>query len=192
METKKKREKIINYSLIVILLIIFFIPDVKVLVQQGMMKLGLFQPKLEKVEPSQTEQNQISMSFKNAQGEVVDLQSLEGKVVFINFWATWCPPCRAEMPTIQSLYNQFKNDDEVVFVLLEVDGNQMKAEKIMKDKQWNLPVYYSNSAIPSYFFQGTLPTTVILDKNGNKVHQTQGMADYSGQKMIDFLNSLKS
>ena len=74
------------------------------------------------------------MQLKDEKGASISLEDLKGKVVFINFWATWCSPCIAEMPTIQSLYENFKNDDEVKFVILEVDGNQEKAKNYFNDK----------------------------------------------------------
>src|SRR5437763_2704293 len=55
-------------------------------------------------------------SLKNLNGEVVSLSSMRGKVLFLNVWATWCAPCREEMPSIQSLYNEFKSDTDFVVV----------------------------------------------------------------------------
>jgi len=62
----------------------------------------------------------------------------------------------------------------------------------MERKKLSLPVVYPNSSIPTEFFNGSLPTTIILDKKGNIAHTTTGMADYSGQDIVDFLNELKT
>ena len=132
------------------------------------------------------------ITFQDGNGKLIALNDLKGKVVFINFWATWCPPCIAEMPSIQKLYDKVKDDQEIVILTVEVEGKRDKAAKFMERKKLSLPVVYPNSSIPTEFFNGSLPTTVILDKKGNIAHTTMGMADYSGQDIVDFLNELKA
>ncbi len=63
------------------------------------------------------------VSFLGENGQTVTLSSLRGKVVFINFWATWCPPCKVEMPGINRLKKSFKGNDQIVFLMVDVDGN---------------------------------------------------------------------
>ena len=187
---KKNKSNIIFLALGLILL---FSADAKAYLQQGLMKVGFFQPDLEKKEIVNPNNLNTYSSFKmiNQKGETITLGDLKGKVVFINFWATWCPPCIAEMPSIQVLYDKFKDDNEVVILTLEVEGKADKADKFMKRKNLNLPVYFPQSSIPRELFNGSLPTTVILDKQGNIAHITLGMADYSGQDIVDFLNEIK-
>lgn len=170
------------------------VPEAKAFMQKGLLKTGLFNPKLETLDAEKIKEATVTpyeMELINAQGETVSLQDLEGKVVFINFWATWCPPCIAEMPSIQVLYDKFKDDEEVVILTVEVDRKPQKAIEFMEKRNLTLPVYFPNSAIPREFFKGSLPTTIILDKKGNIAHTTLGMADYSGQDIVDFLNLLK-
>ena len=124
--------------------------------------------------------------------EFKNMEDLKGKVVFMNFWATWCPPCIAEMPSIQKLYDKVKDDKDIVILTVEVEGKRDKVAKFMERKKLSLPVVYPNSSIPTEFFNGSLPTTIILDKKGNIAHTTTGMADYSGQDIVDFLNELKT
>lgn len=170
------------------------VPEAKAYVQRGLMKTGLFNPKLETLNAekiSEASAPTYEMELYNIKGETLTLKDLEGKVVFMNFWATWCPPCIAEMPSIQVLYDKFKDDKEVVILTVEVEGKTQKANDFMKNKNMSLPVYFPNSAIPREFFKGSMPTTIILDKKGNIAHTTLGMADYSGQDIVDFLNELK-
>lgn len=173
-------------------LILLISTDAKAFVHQCLMKLGFFQPKLEQFEPKTLHKNYLNFQLINDQAETFSLEDLRGKVVFLNFWATWCPPCVAEMPSIQVLHDKFKTDDEVLILTIEIEKNQKKAQEFMKRKKLNLPIFYPNSAIPTELFNGNLPTTIILDKEGNIVHSTLGMADYSGDEIVNFLNSLKA
>src|SRR3546814_399295 len=106
------------------------------------------------------------VSFKDKSGNIISLNSLKGKVVFINFWATWCPPCIAEMPTIQKLYTEFKDNKAVEFIMVDVDNNRTKSQNFMDKRKFDLPVYTPASPIPASYFGGSLPTTILLNKNG--------------------------
>lgn len=172
-----------------LLLILLFVPDAKAMLMQGLMKVGLFSPKIEQTEKTVTDLSGIV--FSNGQGERVDLGNLTGKVIFINFWATWCPPCRAEMPGLSNLYQKFKNDKEVVFLFVDADGDLKKSAKYMQKNNYTMPIFKTESNIPSKIFESTLPTTVIFDKLGRLSFKHEGMADYSEQKFVDFLNKLK-
>jgi len=135
-------------------------------------------------------QEETGVSFKNIKNETVLLSELKGKVVFINFWATWCPPCVEEMPSIQTLYNQFKDNKNIVFIMVDVDNNLERAIKFMEKRNFDLPVYVPNSEIPSEYLQGAIPTTVILDKQGNIDVRLEGGRDYASPGMTKALHSL--
>lgn len=186
---KKNRSNIFVLAIGITLLIS---TEAKAFLQQGLMKVGLFQPKIEKEIVIKDNSNNLNFEMIDLNGNVVSLSDLKGKVVFLNFWATWCPPCIAEMPSIQQLHDKFKNDDEVLILTLEVDGKQEKIQKFINRKKLTVPVYIPNSSIPTELFEGTLPTTIIFDKQGNIAHTTLGMADYSGQDIVDFLNEVKA
>ena len=181
-----------NIVFITLALIFLFSTDAKAYLQQGLMKVGFFQPKLEIKESFKENKDYLNFQMVNDKSEVISLADLKGKVVFLNFWATWCPPCIAEMPSIQILHDKFKDDNEVIILTLEIESKKENANQFMRRKNLNLPVYYPNSAIPSELFNGNLPTTVILDKEGNIAHTTLGMADYSGQDIVDFIKEIKA
>ena len=184
-----------NYSTIIagiLVLVLLFVPEAKAMMQQGLMKLGLFQPKLEKVVTASQGKANYAFEMLDTNGKTINLEDLKDKVVFMNFWATWCAPCIAEMPSIQKLYDKVKDDKEIVILTVEVEGKSDKVAKFMNRKNLTLPVVYPNSQIPTAFFNGSLPTTIILDKKGNIAHTTTGMADYSGQDILDFLDELKA
>ncbi len=186
------KNNIFTIALGAIFLLMIFVPEAKASVQKGLMKVGFFQPDFEekKTKPVATIPT-YSMKVSNVNGNLITVEDLKGKVVFINFWATWCPPCIAEMPSLQVLYDKMKDKEDVVFLFVEMDGNVSKATKFMEKRKLTLPIHFVKSEVPQEFFQGSLPTTIILDKQGNLAHKTQGMADYSGQNVVDFLEDLR-
>ncbi|WP_288096339.1 TlpA disulfide reductase family protein [Hydrotalea sp.] len=130
------------------------------------------------------------ISFKDKDGKTVSLSSLKGKVVFINFWATWCPPCIQEMLSINELKQSFKGNDDIVFLMVDVDNNIEKSSAFMEDKKYDLPVYVPTSDIPSDYLGGAIPTTVILDKSGDMIVRMEGGRDGKLPQIIKSLNEL--
>jgi len=184
------RKNIFNALFIIILLIIVLVPDAKAFLIKGLMEIGFYSPKVENPKEITTSLNGIQ--FKNIKGNVIDLGDLKGKVIFLNFWATWCPPCRAEMPSINKLYSQFKNDKNIVFIFADADGDFAKSGKFMADRKYAMPVYKVERNIPEQIFAGALPTTVIFDKQGRLSFRHEGVANYADKKILDFLNKLKN
>ena len=124
------------------------------------------------------------------EGIQIPAESLRGKVVFLNFFATWCPPCIAEMPGIQKLYEDVASED-IVFVILSRDDSIMKTEEFMDKKEYTLPLYGARN-IPQEFSANVLPTTFIINKSGKIVSKHSGMADYNNESVRDFLTTLAS
>ncbi|MDQ7947635.1 MAG: TlpA disulfide reductase family protein [Pedobacter sp.] len=186
---KLTRSTLLNVLWIAVLAIFLFVPSAKAVLIEGLMEIGLFSPP----EPSKNAKaigtDLSDIRFKNAKGNVVSLADCRGKVVFLNFWATWCPPCRAEMSSINKLYTQFK-DEEMIFLLVDADGNFEKAQAYMDRKKYQLPVYAFASDLPKDIFKGTLPTTLVLDKQGRISLHGEGAADYSSKKFTDFIRLL--
>lgn len=180
---------IITAVMVVFLAAMVISPEMKAWTIQALMKVGLFQPKINK-QSSQVSAPLPNVSFRDGNGKVVDLISLKGKVVFINFWATWCPPCIAEMPSINALYSKFKDNENVAFLMVDVDGNYQKSDNFMKKNHFTLQVLSPASEIPPVFMQGAVPTTVILNKEGKMVYQQEGAADYNSTEMVDFIIEL--
>lgn len=194
MTTKKKTWKIAGNIIFGILIIMLLVPTSRAWIQQGLMKVGLFKPNLEKPKetPINTAENvaKPQVSFSDDNGQITHIADLKGKVVFINFWATWCPPCKAEMPSIQQLKDKFKGNDNVVFMLVEIEHAKEKAHAFLKDGKLDLPIYYPESEIPEDWLGQSIPTTVILDKNGNVAAHHEGMADYSRKEVFEFITDL--
>ncbi len=118
----------------------------------------------------------------------IEFSDLKGKVVFINFWATWCPPCRAEMPMIQKLYNDYK--DKVAFVFV-TNENWSTVENFYKKNSYDLPSYNSISSPPNKLSEtNSIPATYLLDKEGNILIKKTGAADWDSDKVRNLLDEL--
>ncbi|MFB5946462.1 TlpA family protein disulfide reductase [Albibacterium profundi] len=182
--------------LVIFVLAMLFSPDFKGLVTQNLMKVGLFQPDVpngsseEMAAGISANENNEEILFKDPAGYVIELSDQKGKVVFINFWATWCPPCIAEMPSINKLYSELKDNDKVVFMMVDVDNNRGKSEKFMEKRDFDLPVYTPASSIPSSYMSGAIPTTLVLNKYGKVVFKHEGMGDFSNNEFKEFLTKL--
>jgi len=184
---------IISGVLLLLVVAMVAFPEVKAVFIRGLMQVGLFQPDIpEKVseERQQTDADNSDLVLYDENGRTIHHETLKGKVVFINFWATWCPPCIAEMPSIADLYNEFRYDTAVVFLIVEVDGNMAKARAFLKKKGIDMPFAYPGAAIPSRLFTGTLPTTIVLDRSGSIVMKEESVADYSGSEFEEFIRQL--
>ncbi|MCO6498489.1 MAG: TlpA family protein disulfide reductase [Chitinophagaceae bacterium] len=112
-------------------------------------------------------------------GSDLRLNSLRGKVVFINFWATWCLPCKVEMPYIDKLMKSFVGDSRIVFLTVDVENDFPSSVAYMKKKNFGLPVYAIKSGLPQGFLPNAIPVTVILKKNGDIATMEVGAVNYS-------------
>ncbi|WP_343674747.1 TlpA disulfide reductase family protein [Chitinophaga sp.] len=130
------------------------------------------------------------LKLTDAYGKTITISALKGKVVFINFWATWCQPCIQEMPTIQALKESFKDNDSIVFLTVDIDGDLPKSNAYMEKKKYSLPVYAAPTAVPREYYYHTIPATDILGKYGDIIWRVDGGFDYSSPEVRKILTDL--
>jgi len=123
----------------------------------------------------------------NVEGKEFNFEKTKGKVVLVNFWATWCPPCVAEMPSFQSLYNDY--NDKFVFMFVAQDKVD-KVSAFIAKKGYTLPVYYSKTEPPSVLTSKTIPTTYVINKEGKIIIAETGVADWNCGKTRKILDGL--
>lgn len=171
-------------------LVILFVPAAKAKLIEGLMEIGLFKPNVHE-DKKIINADLSAIKFKDVKGNVLSLADLKGKIIFLNFWATWCPPCLAEMPSINKFYEQYKNDEDVVFLMIDADSDFAKAQNYLNRKNYKFKVYTFASDIPKNIFAGSLPTTIVFDKKGRIAMNGVGPANYASKEFLTFIQKLK-
>lgn len=128
-------------------------------------------------------------TVQSLDGQDLKMADVKGKVVFLNFWATWCPPCVAEMPGIQQLHEKLK-DGGVVFVCVSNEETS-KVSRFVKEKGFTFPIYTMHGAPPGVFKTRGIPATFILSPDGKIAFKHIGSAKWDDEKSIDFIKGLK-
>jgi thiol-disulfide isomerase/thioredoxin len=183
-------KNILNVIYLGTVLLLLFNSTAKALLIRALMAVGFFQPNVTLVNKATQNERLPSVSFADKEGKSLQLDNLQGKVIFINFWATWCPPCLAEMPGIFQLYHQFKSRPNVVFIPVDVDHQLIKSDTFLQKHHWNLPLYQATGSLPPALSSASIPFTVIFDRQGKLVYSHEGTADYSSDKMVKFMEKL--
>ncbi|MGB5418505.1 TlpA family protein disulfide reductase [Algibacter sp.] len=125
--------------------------------------------------------------LKNKEGDVFNFKSTKGKVVLLNFWATWCPPCIAEMPSMQDLYTDYKDKIEFVFVSNE---DFTVINKFMAKNGYDFQVYNPVTQYPENFDISSIPRTFLIGKSGNIVIDKTGAANWNGDSVRETIETL--
>jgi thiol-disulfide isomerase/thioredoxin len=208
MDNKQKNEKKkgtwIQYGIFAVVAITLYATGLHTEVigfaQRGLLATGLMNPDVKEIAQVRNDEHQITntptkikadfnLELIDAQGRTKSLKDFKGQVIFMNMWATWCPPCIAEMPSIDKLHEEM--GDNVAFVMLSLDQDFKKAKVFNKDKGYDLPIYAAASNLPAMYQSSAIPTTYVIDADGNLALTHKGMADYSDPEFKEFLNSLK-
>lgn len=163
-------------AILVIGLFVFFFVVKKEETSRQAAVIGLGAPELTVSDPS---------------GKTYTLPDLKGSVVFVNFWASWCQPCRDEMPSIQGLYNQFRNDQRFRMLTVLYKDEYQKASAYLQSNRFDLPVYLDGDSrsARSYGVTG-VPETYIIDKRGILREKVIGPADWISPKAVEFISNL--
>ncbi len=159
-------------------------------VQEIMEKPELSVPDPEEMEVTTIDFESNMLLFKDLEGNEFSLRNFENKVLFINYWATWCNPCLAEMPSMAELYNQYKENNNIVFLYLSKEDADTIIDYIPKDESLGqLPIYKVVTDDDLFSTRG-IPTTFIVNRNGEIVVKDVGSAAWNDQSVVDYLDKL--
>lgn len=164
------------------------IPATRTEVASFFIRLTSLPPSTLEIDEQKTvSQQSLTWSFKDMDGNTVSLNSLSDKPIFLNFWATWCPPCIAELPGIKELHKVY--GDRINFVLVS-NESRAKVRGFAKEKGFDQLPFYQNEDVPREFASQSIPTTFIISKNGNIVLDKKGVAKWNSEKVEELLDKL--
>lgn len=131
-----------------------------------------------------------ALQFTDLDSKMFSIQDFKGKTLFINYWATWCNPCLAEMPSMADLYERYSSNDAIVFLYLSREELKTIQEYIPKDESLQkLPIY--KVVTDDEFFATTgIPTTFIINSSGDLIVKDVGSAFWNDQSVFNFIDNL--
>jgi thiol-disulfide isomerase/thioredoxin len=115
-------------------------------------------------------------------GKQARLSDYKGKVVFLNFWATWCPPCRSEMPSMERLYQRFRGRG-LEFLAVDIQETKQEVAGFMKEFNLTFPAALDSGGISAQYGIRSIPATFIIDREGKVLFMTVGGREWDTEAM---------
>ncbi len=184
----KSRWKIAGDLIFYIFIVLLIIPATRKPISTTLIRLTMLKPRVENTEnlPSITELDRDFL-IEDLEDNSYRLEDFDNEVVLLNFWATWCPPCRAEMPSLQKLYNDY--GDKIAIILVTSEEEKVVLD-YLKEYNYKLPVYFQRSALPPSFQVNSIPTTYLINKKGNIITEKKGAANWNSESFKSELDQL--
>jgi thiol-disulfide isomerase/thioredoxin len=155
-------------------------------VQSLLLSTGIKKPKITLVDKANT-QFDYQGAFVDLEGNRVILEDYKGKTVFINLWATWCPPCRAEMPHISEMYNKVKDKENLEFLMIALDKEFEKSKDYIDKKGFTFPVVHASYGLNNSLQSQSIPTTLVVNPYGEIIFYQEGMSNFDTEEFRNFL-----
>ncbi len=183
---KSSKLKIFSDIVFYLLIISLLIPSTRTMI----IRATLFRPKMESSEAAMTMKPQeYHIILEDLQGNTINLTDFADKTMFISFWATWCPPCRAEMPSIQKLYNAY---GDRLSVFLITNEEKSKVLTYLNESGYNLPVYFQKSTTSGVMNIQSYPTSFLISNEGEILIHKRGAANWNSRAFRKKLNDVLS
>ena len=181
-----KKSQIKNLIFVVIIALMI-IPQTRKPIQVFLQKgLAMISPSVVK-EEKRTSLDSYNWRLQDIEDVQVNFNTSENNIVLINFWATWCPPCIAEMPSLHKLYDDYK--DKIDFYFVSNETVEVLTE-FLKNNNYSFEVHTPVSQYPEAFDVSSIPRTFLIDKNGNIVIDKTGAANWNSDKVRATIDNL--
>lgn len=143
------------------------------------------------ITPIKGDKKTPDFSLQDLNGKKFELNQFKGKVIFLNFWATWCSPCKEEMPSMEVLHQQFK-EKKFILLAISVDyGGQKSVKEFINKYQYTFPILLDPNGKTLDLFQVKgIPATFIIDKKGKMVGKAIGPRNWESQEVFSLINLL--
>lgn len=177
-----------NWSniLFILFIILLLVPQTRKPIQVTLNRLIAFSPS-EISEEKRVVLKDYDWKLGDLKGNVADFGESRGEVAIVNIWATWCPPCIAEMPSFQELYDDYGQKVDFYFVSSE---EEEKLQQFLTKKKYELPVFQPYSNTPEQLRSNSLPTTYVISKSGEIVVDKKGAANWNDSSFRKLLDEL--
>ncbi|MGV8915493.1 MAG: TlpA family protein disulfide reductase [Kaistella sp.] len=176
------KKNILNIIVIAFIAVLFIFPGVKLKIKDMFFPVAVIENAI------MLEDSDMDINLKGLNVPDTNLKSLKGdKLIFLNFWGTWCPPCREEWPGIQKLFESKK--DKVDFVLIAMQDEEAKVLKFMAENKYTAPVYIAQSPLSNRILPKVFPTTLLLDKNGRILLKEESSKDWNSKSVHAFIEN---
>lgn len=142
---------------------------------------------IQRVDPPEEAED---FTLKTLKGETVSLKDYRGRLIFLNFWATWCGPCRAEMPSMQRLWEEFKEEDFVILAI-NIQEESKLVSSFMNERGLSFPVLLDEKGkvARTYGIRG-IPTTFFLNPEGEIIGKAVGARDWDSEESFELIREL--
>jgi len=132
----------------------------------------------------------VEIQLKDVFGNTVSLSDFRGNVVFLNFWATWCPPCVIEMPSMQKLHRRFKDKNFVMVAINSQETDTQVKSFLNKYKLSFTALLDSSGEVGTWFDVNAFPTTFVVDKEGRIIGRALGPREWDSQASVALFDYL--
>ena len=182
-----KKKSTINNIVFVIIIVLLIIPKTRQQIQIGSQTvIAKLSPSIEKADDAKLVSG-YNWKLKDLEGNTYNFNEAKGKVTLVNFWATWCPPCIAEMPSIQALNNDY--GDKIEFVLVSNEAQDV-ITSFLKKKNYKFKTYRPLTEAPTTFNVKSIPRTFLLNKEGQIIIDESGAANWNSKKVRETIDEL--
>ena len=181
---KSSKFKIITDVLFYLFIFSLLIPSTRTLI----IRATLFRPKIAAEATAnimKPEEYQILLEDMN--GNSIQLADYSNQTIFLCFWATWCPPCRAEMPSVQKLYEKYGDKVKIFLITSE---ERTKVEAYLKENEYDLPVYFQRSGSSGNLDVSSLPTSFLISATGQILIHKKGAANWNSREFRKKLDGI--
>lgn len=185
---KKSIFSIVTDFLFILLIVLMIIPSTRTTVSAFFIRATSLPPStLDADKQTEVSNNAQNWILYDLNGEAHNYSDLNNKPVFLNVWATWCPPCIAELPSIKDLHEEYGN--KISFILVSNESTSVVKAFVEKNNYQNLDFYISKG-LPADFTTQSIPATFVISKDGKIIINKKGAARWNSSKMTNLLDDL--